>query len=331
MKALAYTKAHPLTDFQIKDMEVPRPALKPHDVLMEVKAFSINPVDFKVRGSRTLPNGEPVILGWDAAGVVVEVGPEAKGFKVGDEVYGAGDLTRSGSYGELYAIDSRIIARKPRSLSFTEAAALPLTALTAWEALIARPELELGRGSSALVIGGAGGVGSIAIQLLKQKTQAKVIATASRPETIEWCSRMGADATIDHRKDLEKELERIGIKEVDAIFSTTHSDTYAGVFPKILRPFGNLSLIDDPKTLDIVPFKRKSISVHWELMFTKTLLSYRLESQGEILKELAQLVDEGKIKTTANTILKGATAEHLRFAHEMSEQGKGVGKIVIER
>lgn len=332
MKALVYIQAHKIENFSIREMEVPKPELKPYDVLVEVKAFSINPVDVKVRASRNAGDNQPVILGWDMAGVVREIGSEVRNFKIGDEVYGAGDISRAGSYSEFCAIDSRIIAKKPRALSFTQAAALPLTALTAWEALIARPEMNLNNPkATVLIIGGAGGVGSIATQLLKAKTKARVFVTASRPETIEWCLKMGADGIVDHRKDIASELQRQGVEQVDAVFSTTHSDSYMEAFGKIIRPFGHLALIDDPKVFDIVSLKRKAISVHWELMFTKTLFGFDLESQGEILKEVAGFVDEGRIKTTVNVILKGATEDHVKYAHELLEKGTSIGKLVIER
>lgn len=326
MKALAYNEAHSLEKFSIKEVEVADPKLLPHDILVGVKAISVNPVDYKIRGSRS---GENVIIGWDAAGVILALGSEVKNFKVGDEVYYAGDLTRSGSYAEKQAVDSRIVALKPKSLSLAQAAALPLTTLTAWEALLSRG-FDLDQNSKVMIIGGAGGVGSIAIQLLKAKTKSQVIATASRPETIEWVKSLGADVVIDHRQDLKAELQKKDIKEVDVIFGTTHSDNYLKVIPELIRPFGHLVLIDDPSSLDIVSFKRKALSVHWEFMFSKTLHNYQIETQGQILSEVAALVDSGKIKTTMNTHLKGFTAANIKQAHESAEKGLSVGKIVIE-
>lgn len=318
MKALAYVTAHPLSAFSIDLVEVPAPSLRPHDVLVEVRAFSVNPVDYKVRSSRTGTADAPVILGWDGAGIVRAVGPEAT-FAVGDEVYFAGDLTRAGTYAEQVAVDSRLIARKPTSLSFAEAAALPLTALTAWEALIARRP----RGN-VLVVGGAGGVGSIAIQLLKAKTDARVFATASRPETIAWVRELGADVVVDHRAPLK-------LDPIDHVFSTTHTQSLLPQLVEVLRPFGSLALIDDPPSLDIVSLKRKSLSVHWELMFTKSLYNVDLASQGEILAEVAALVDAGKLRTTLRTHLEGFTPANVRAAHELQESGTAIGKTVISR
>ncbi len=329
MKALAYTKAHPLSEFSIAEVELPEPKVEPKDLLVSIKAISTNPVDFKIRKSRSAADGVPVVLGWDAAGTVTKVGTDTSGFAVGDEVYYSGELLRAGAYAELQAIDSRLVAKKPKKLFFPEAAALPLTSVTAWEALFEKG-ITYNEGTSVLVIGGAGGVGSIATQLLRSETKARVIATASRPETIRWCELMGANDVIDHTKDLAGELKRIDCENVDVVFSTTHTDRYLETLSAILRPFGHFVLIDDPKSLDIVSLKRKSISTHWELMFTKSLHRYRMETQGEILQRIATLVDEGHLKTTANLVLQGLTPENIRRAHTLGEEGKAIGKIVIE-
>lgn len=330
MKALSYVKAHQFSDFAIELKELPRPLLKATDVLVRVRAIAVNPVDFKIRQGRSGTEANPVILGWDASGVIEEIGTEVKGFKAGDEVYYAGDLSRAGSYAELQAVDYRLVGNKPKTLSFAEAAGLPLTTLTAWEALFDRPHVTFDANTQVLIIGGAGGVGSLAIQLLKSKTSAKVIATASRPESIAWVKKMGADHVIDHSKDLREGFKAEGIKEVDLVFGTTHSDLYLKTIPDLLRPFGHFVLIDDPESLDIVSFKRKALSVHWQLMFTKSLSNYRLESQGQILNEMAKLIDSGKVKTTVNTLIKGMTAASIREAHKIQESGKALGKTVIE-
>lgn len=329
MKALTYRTAHTLDEFNLTLEEVPTPILKEYDLLVEVKAFSINPVDYKVRSSRTSEQGSPVILGWDAAGTVKAIGSKVQNFKLGDKVYYSGELTRDGSYAEMQAIDSRLVGHMPNSLSFTDAAALPLTTITAYEALFEK-NLSLGGDSNVLIIGGAGGVGSIAIQLLKAKTQARVIATAGREETKAWVTKMGADITVDHSKNLSEELKQKGIETVDVVFGTTHSDKYLGIIPSLLRSFGHFILIDDPKTLDIVPFKRKALSVHWEFMFSKSLHGYKMESQGNILSEVARLVDEGKIKSTVTKVLKGLTPQNLKEAHSIVERGSSIGKIVVE-
>ncbi len=329
MKAIASDYDATTQRYSFREVELAPSALRPHDVRVQVRAFATNPADFKVAKGRA-GSAEPVIVGWDFAGVVVERGAEVKSFELGDEVYGAGDISRPGAYAELVAVDSRIIAKKPSRLSFAEAAALPLTSLTAWEALLAHSELELDSPATVLIIGGAGGVGSAAIQLLKAKSRARVVATASREESIAWVKELGADHTIDHHGNLVEQLAALGIREVDAVLSTTQTDRHLPAINAVLRPFGHLSLIDDPSTLDIVPLKRKAISVHWELMFTKALYGYQLESQGEILSEVARLVDAGKLRSTLQTRLQGATPEHLAQAQLVTEQGRAIGKLVID-
>jgi NADPH:quinone reductase len=325
MKALAYDQAHDLTQFAIAEREVAEPAPRPGDLVVRIKAVAVNPVDTKVRKSRSGSAGGPVILGYDAAGVVELVGPEARGFKVGDEVFYAGDITWPGSYAERQAIDARLAAKKPARLSFTEAAALPLTALTAYEALLEREYFPFTKDTKVLVIG-TGGVGAIAIQLLRQLTPARVIATASRPETERLARSMGAHEVIDHHRPLAEQLGG----EVDLIFSTTHSAGYARQAPALLRPFGHFVLIDDPESLDIMPFKLKAQSVHWEFMFAKSMHRYREASQGQILAKVAALIDEGKLRTTAGVVLPGFRAANVRQAHEIIESGKATGKIVID-
>lgn len=324
MKAFAYDKAHALDRFAIEVRDLPVPQIGPRDLLVAVRAFSFNPVDYKIRQSRD-GDGAPVILGWDAAGVVEAVGSEVRGFAPGDEVYYAGDLNRPGSYAERQVVDHRLVAHKPRSIDFADAAALPLTALTAYEALLERG-VAYGADSKALIIGGAGGVGSIAIQLLKALTPATVIATASRPETIEWTLHMGADHVIG--RDLMKGIEQAGTPQVDVVFGTTHSDHYLPVLPYLLRPFGHLMVIDDPDALDIRPFKAKALSVHWEFMFAKAMHGYRPESQGAILKSVAELVDAGKLRTTRTRSFT-ADVDQLRAAHDALESGSAIGKMVM--
>lgn len=329
MKALTYKNAHALENFAIVETDVPTPKLRPLDVLVEIKAVATNPVDYKIRSSRSSET-DPIILGWDMAGVVKEVGSRVGNFKIGDQVYGSGDITRPGSYAQLLAIDSRIIAQKPTSLSFVEAAALPLTTLTAWEALLEHKDFNLNDSAKVLIIGGAGGVGSIATQLLKAKTNSMVITTASRPESVAWSRGLGADHVLNHKNDLGDELKKVGISEVDVVFVTTHTDLYLKVIPKILRPFGHMVMIDEPKKLDIFPFKNKAQSIHWELMFVKSMTGYRIESQGQILKETAELIDSGKIRTSMNKVLKGLTVANIKAAHTLAENHEAIGKIVIE-
>jgi len=325
MKAFTYNTAHALPDFSIALDEVAEPELGPTDVVVQVKAFSFNPVDYKIRQSRSANDDSPVILGWDAAGVVEEVGSQVQGFRAGDEVYYAGNLNRAGSYAQRQAVDYRLIAHKPASLDFADASALPLTALTAHEALFERG-IHYGPQSAVLVIGGAGGVGSIAIQLLKALTDATVIATATRPETIDWCKAMGADHVIG--RNLEEELRRLGIGPLDVVFSTTHTQDYLPIIPNILRPFGHLAVIDDPATLDIRPFKPKALSVHWEFMFSKSMHDFHPQTQGETLAKLAALIEAGQVKTTRIQTLR-ASADQVRQAHAMLEEGTAHGKLAM--
>lgn len=324
MQAFIYNAAHALQDFEITLGQVPDPVCGPKDLLVAVKAFSVNPVDCKVRQSRSA-SGNPVILGWDAAGVVEAVGREVRGFSPGDEVYYAGDLNRAGSYASKQAVDYRLVAHKPTSVDFTDAAALPLTSLTAYEALFERG-IQYDEKCQVVIIGGAGGVGSIAIQLLKAFTQASVIATASRPESIEWTRFLGADRIVG--RDVAKEIAAEDIGAVDVIFSTTHTADYIAFIPDLLRPFGHLIVIDDPAMLDIRPFKPKALSVHWEFMFAKSTGNFRPESQGKILAEVAKLVDAGKLRTTRTVTLSAETAK-LKAIHRALEAGSLVGKTVV--
>ncbi len=325
MFAYTYKNAHPLSDFQIEKTEQPTPQVRANDVLVRVKAVAFNPVDYKIRQSRSSQNDQAMILGWDTSGVIEQVGANVTEFKPGEAVYYAGDITRAGGYAELQAVDQRLIAHKPQSLGFAESAALPLTALTAYEALFERG-FNLNENSKVLIIGGAGGVGSIAIQLLKALTPASVIATASRPETISWVKERGADHVIG--RELKVGLNQLGIKEVDIVFGTTHTESYLSTLPEIIRPFGHLILIDDPQTLDIVSFKLKAISVHWEFMFAKSMHNYKPEEQGLFLGYLAKWVDQGKIKVAQNQTV-AASVEGIKEAHQLLESGKSIGKIIM--
>lgn len=329
MQALGYFKSHELPSFSITPLEVPEPHLTPYDLLIEVKAIAVNPIDYKIRMSRSSTAEKPVILGWDASGIVREVGSQVSKFKVGDSVFYAGDLRRDGCYAQLQAVDSRIVGKKPELLSFAEAASLPLTALTAWEALFER-YFRYTPQTRVLVIGGAGGVGSMAIQLLRARTESQIIATASREETRHWCLELGAHHVIDHSRDLFQELQKIGMNSVDLVFLTTHAQQHLAKIPELLRPFGHFCLIDDPPTIDLSPFKAKSLTLHWELMFSKTLNNFELETQGEILNKVGDLIASRQIKPTAKRIWQGLTPENIRRAHELLESGRSDGKTVIE-
>ncbi|CCG07682.1 zinc-binding alcohol dehydrogenase family protein [Pararhodospirillum photometricum] len=317
----------------LADITLPRPVPQGRDLLVEVKAVSVNPVDTKVR-QRQAVGEDWKVLGWDAAGVVVETGPEVSGFHVGDTVYYAGDLTRPGTNAEFHRVDERLAARKPASLSFAEAAALPLTALTAWETLFDRLDVARpvpGAARSLLIIGGAGGVGSIAIQLARALTDLTVIATASRPETRDWVTTLGAHHVVDHTRPLAQALADQGLASPGLVFSTTQTDQHWAEIVALIAPQGRFALIDDPAQLDVMPLKRKSVSVHWEFMFTRSLFQTAdQEAQGRILAEVARLVDAGTLRTTLTEVLGPINAPTVRQAHALIESGKARGKIVLE-
>ncbi|UIP96304.1 zinc-binding alcohol dehydrogenase family protein [Acinetobacter johnsonii] len=331
MKAISYIDGMD-HGFQnpLVDIEKAMPSLKDRDLLVRIKAISINPVDTKVRRN-PVAAGNTRILGWDAVGEIVEVGSGVQHFKVGDQVWYAGDLTRDGSNAEYQAVDERIVSLKPQSLSDVEAAALPLTAITAWEMLFDRFNVDLVKSDNILVIGGAGGVGSIAIQLLKAKTNLKVIATASREETKAWVKSLGADYVIDHTEDLNTQIKALGLDAPRYIFSTNQTETYLPQISKLIAPQGKFGLIDDPKSMDIVEFKSKSVSIHWEFMFTRSMFNTTdIEQQSQLLHQVAELVDNHKIKTTLNQTLGKINAKNLKLAHELIETGRAKGKIVLE-
>ena len=331
MKAISYIDGMD-HGFQnpLVDIEKTMPTLKDRDLLVKVKAISVNPVDTKVRRN-PVAVGNTRILGWDAVGEVVEVGSGVQHFKVGDQVWYAGDLTRDGSNAEYQAVDERIVSLKPQSLSDAEAAALPLTAITAWEMLFDRFNVDLDKFDNILVIGGAGGVGSIAIQLLKAKTNLRVIATASREETKAWVKSLGADYVIDHTEDLNTQIKALGLDAPRYIFSTNQTETYLPQISKLIAPQGKFGLIDDPKLLDIGEFKSKSVSVHWEFMFTRSMFNTTdIEQQSQLLHQVAELVDNHRIKTTLNQTLGKINAKNLKLAHELIETGRAKGKIVLE-
>ena len=332
MKAIGYTA--PGGPEILQDIDVPVPTPGPRDILVRVEAISVNPVDTKVRLAATPAEGTHKILGWDAAGVVEAIGADVTLFAPGDEVWYAGDVTRPGANAERHLVDERIAAKKPASLGWADAAALPLTAITAWELLFDRLGVPAGvktRGGTLLVVNGAGGVGSILIQLARRLTGLTVIATASRPETVAWVERMGAHHVVDHRKPLDEELARIGIPEVDLVASLTGSDLQLATYPKIIRAQGKLALIDDPDAFDINGFKRKSISIHWEFMFARPMWNAAdMIEQHRLLTELAGMVDAGLIETTRTERLAPIDAANLRRAHELQESGRAIGKTVLE-
>jgi NADPH2:quinone reductase len=334
MRAVAYKNPQPISaDTSLIDIELPTPVASGRDLLVEVKAVSVNPVDTKVRAGVAPEPGQFKIIGWDAAGIVKAVGADVTMFKPGDEVYYAGAINRDGSNAEFQLVDERIVGAKPKSLDFAAAAALPLTSITAYEVLFDRLRVQqpvAGVANAILVIGGAGGVGSIAIQLARALTDLTVIATASRPETSEWVRQLGAHHVVDHSKPLAAQVQALGLGAPAFIFSTTNTSDHIADIAEIIAPQGRFALIDDPKTLDVKPFKRKSVSTHWELMFTRPLFETAdMIEQHKLLSKVAELVDAGKIRTTLTETVGAINAANLKKAHALVESGKMKGKVVL--
>ncbi|WP_237477624.1 zinc-binding alcohol dehydrogenase family protein [Lichenibacterium dinghuense] len=335
MRAVGYRQSLPIADpASLVDLDLPRPAAAGRDLLVRVEAVSVNPVDTKVR-SGAIPLGEGTrVLGWDAAGTVVEAGPEATRFKAGDAVFYAGELTRPGTNAEFHLVDERIVGRKPESLGFAEAAALPLTAITAWEALFDRLDVHRpvpGAAPAVLIVGGAGGVGSVAVQLARRLTGLAVIATASRPETRSWAEDLGAHHVVDHAEPLAAQVEALGLGAPGFVFCTTHTLQHLPEIVKLIAPQGRLCVIDDPASLDVMPLKLKSVSLHWELMYTRSLFGTAdMGQQGALLDEVSRLVDAGEIRTTLSDVLGPIDAATLKRAHALIEGGKAKGKVVLE-
>lgn len=316
------------------DIEIDRPVASGHDLLVEVSAVSVNPVDAKVRHGSPALDGQWKVLGWDAVGRVVQVGAAVTAFQPGDAVYYAGSIARAGANSQFHLVDERIVGHKPQTLSDAEAAALPLTAITAWEMLFDRLDIRKpvpGSANAILIVGGAGGVGSITIQLVRALTDLTVIATASRPETKQWVETLGAHHVIDHSKPLAEQIEALGLGAPAFVFSTTETQRHLAEIVKLIAPQGRFGLIDDPDTLDVIPFKRKAVSTHWELMFTRSLYGTSdMAEQGKLLNAVADLIDSGAIRTTVSDIMRPMNADNLKKAHALIETGKAKGKIVLE-
>ena len=335
MRAVAYKQAGPIDrPDALLDKEFSDPIALGRDLLVSVKAVSVNPVDVKVRQSAERTGAGWKTLGWDAAGIVQAMGPDVTDFRVGDEVFYAGSIAREGTNSELHLVDERIVALKPRTLNWAKAAALPLTSITAWEALFDRLDVRRAVPSAAnavVVIGGAGGVGSMAIQLARHLTDLIVIATASRPETRAWVSDLGAHHAIDHSQPLAPQVEALGLGSPAFVFSTTHTDRHLADIAALIAPQGRFALIDDPATLDALPFKRKSVSLHWELMFTRSLFGTAdIGEQGKLLAEVARLADAGRLRTTLTERFSPINADNLKRAHRLVESASMRGKVVLE-
>ncbi|VVJ21950.1 Bifunctional protein: zinc-containing alcohol dehydrogenase / quinone oxidoreductase (NADPH:quinone reductase) (EC / Similar to arginate lyase [Amycolatopsis camponoti] len=329
MKALAYEKAHALDAFAIDLVEVDEPRLRDRDLLVEVHAIGINPGEAAIRRTRGAEPGGRVVLGWEFAGVVVEAGSVATGFAIGDRVLGTGDITRDGSWAERVAVDHRVVAKIPDRLAFTDAASLPVGVLTAWESLFRDEDTLLPGVGRVLVIGGAGGVGSMATQLLKATTPAFVISTASRPESRKWAAEMGADLVVDHRGDLAGQLRTAGIDHVDLVFSTAGTSGHLGAIVEVLRPFGHLAAVDLAGPFDTAAFTGKSLSLHSEMVFSKIVAGGDVASQGRILSRAADDVAAGLLRPIVTTTLDGLTAETMKTAHTLVESGRTIGKTVV--
>ena len=332
MKAIVYTQ-HGLSiedPRSLQDTELPMPLAGPTDLLVEVRAVAVNPVDTKLRRGAAVT--EPRVLGWDASGIVRAVGAEVTLFAPGDEVFYAGSLTRPGSYSQFQAVDERLVGRKPSNLDFAQAAALPLTSITAWELLFDRLKMPEGggEGKSLLIIGAGGGVGSILTQLARQLTKLTVIGSASRELTRQWVRELGAHHTIDHTRPMQPQLAALGVEAVDIVASLTHTEQhYAGIV-EVLAPQGQFALIDDPASLDAMPLKRKSISLHWELMFTRSLFQTPdMIRQHQLLNRVARMVEQGSLRTTLSEHFGAINAANMRRAHALLESGKAHGKIVL--
>lgn len=337
MRAVAYKTPLPIADeSSLQDVELPDPVPGPRDLLVEVRAISVNPVDTKFRSGVQPKEGEWGVLGWDVVGTVRAVGKLVAHFKPGDRVWYAGAINRPGANSQLHLVDERIVALAPLSLTDAEAAALPLTGITAWEMLFDRLGVERGgrsEGKSLLIIGAAGGVGSILVQLARRLTGLTVIGTASRPESALWARNLGAHHVVDHSKSLVEEFQRVGLAAPDYVVSLTQTDKHFAAIAELIAPQGKFGLIDDPApgSVDIGKLKRKSVSLHWELMFTRSLFATTdMAEQHQLLREMAWLVDEGTLRTTLGENFGRIGAENLKRAHALLESGKARGKIVLE-
>ncbi len=339
MKAVGYAKSLPIDDSDsLVDIELPEPVAGGRDLLVKVRAIAVNPVDYKVRLRAEPDAGDYRVLGWDTVGEVMAIGDEVTRFKPGDNVFYAGDLNRQGCNAEYQLVDERLVGGKPGSLSDAEAAALPLTSITAWELLFEHlgieqipPNEHTKTGEILLVIGAAGGVGSILVQLAKTITGATIIATASREASVAWVRKLGADHVINHHEALAPQIDALGIGQVTHIASLNSTASYFEAYTELLAPFGKIAMIDDPETLDVMKLKPRSLSLHIEFMFARSMFQAKdMAEQGRLLKRVAELVDQGFIQTTFGRHLGTINAANLKAAHAELESGKAIGKLVLE-
>ncbi|MCB4435740.1 zinc-binding alcohol dehydrogenase family protein [Alteromonas sp. McT4-15] len=335
MKAVGYTQSLAINENDaLIDVDIEKQSASGRDLLVKINAIAVNPVDYKIRQRVNPEAGTPKILGWDAVGEVVEIGADVSEFAVGDRVYYAGDLTRQGTNAEYQLVDERIVGHAPKTLSDSEAAALPLTTITAYELLFDHLALAQQQEKSdevVLVVGAAGGVGSIMLQLLKTLTGATVIATASRQSSKDWVVSLGADYVVDHSKPLAQQIEALNIGQVTHVASLNNTGAYVEAFVEVMKPKGKLALIDDPESLDVSKLKQKSLSLHWEFMFTRSMFETDdMVEQSHLLNHVANLIDEGKVKTTVGKHLGKINAANLKKAHQILEEGSAIGKLVLE-
>ena len=339
MKAIAYTKSLPISDEKsLVDIELPKPVASGRDILVKISAIAVNPVDYKIRQNVAATDGNYKVIGWDAVGEVIEVGDKVSQFKLGDKVYYAGDLNRQGCNSEYQLVDERIVGFKPSNLSDADAAALPLTTITAWELLFEHlsikqqsPDAIKKTNEVILVVGAAGGVGSILLQLAKALTGATIIATASRQSSQDWAKKLGADYIVDHTKPLQSQIEALNIAQVTHVASLNGSPKYMDTYTELLVPFGKIALIDDPGSFEITKLKTKSLSLHWEYMFARAMYqSEDMNKQSQLLNRVSELVEQGYIQTTIGKNLGLINAANLRTAHGELESGTTIGKIVLQ-
>jgi NADPH:quinone reductase len=335
MKAVALTRYLPISDSNsLMDVELDKPTPTGHDLLVRIEAIGVNPADTKVRAPKDKVEQTPRVLGWDASGTVESVGPEVTLFKVGDPVFYAGSITRPGTNSEFHLVDERIVGTKPKSLDFTHAAALPLTTITAWEALFSRLGVSAAgedEGKSVLIVGGAGGVGSIGIQLAKKVAKLKVIATASRPESAQWAKELGADHIVDHFGDMPKQLKAAGFDQVDYVLIFNDTDKHFPAAAEVIKPQGGIcSIVENAQPIPVELLKSKSAAFHWEFMFTRSMFGTPdMIEQHKLLTEVARLIDAGVIRTTLGRDLGKINAANVREAHRLLEEGRAIGKLAL--
>ena len=335
MKAVGLYRYLPIDHPEaLLDVDIPEPQAIGRDLLVKVEAISVNPVDYKVRAPKESIETAPRVLGWDAAGTVAAVGADVTLFKVGDPVFYAGSITRPGANSEYHLVDERIVGRKPATLDFTHAAALPLTTITAWEALFDRLGVSpqgADEGRSVLIIGGAGGVGSMGIQLAKQLARLKVIATASRPASARWATELGADHIVDHFGDMPAQLKQLGFEQVDYVLIFNDTDRHFPAAATVIKPQGGIcTIVENDKPVAVELLKAKSAAFHWEFMFTRSMFGTPdLIEQHKLLTEVGRLIDAGTLRTTVGQELGKINAQNVRHAHRLLEEGRAIGKLVL--